>query len=132
VKYNSFMPGQRERERGGRGFFIPQPPLLFRCIFLPIFHPSFSASLLNRHVIRFRSTARLRFVRLLWPLSTWNNFAKGFDLFGRVIRSRICNTLYQTVQGMFDVENRKLRDSKLKNMIYNLSCFALKIKVIVY
>lgn len=116
-----------EKEREGGGPLHSSTPLLFRCIFLPIFRPSVSASFLNRRVIRFRSTARLRFVRLLWLSSAWNNFAKGFDLFGRVARPHVYNTLHQTVM---DVENRKLRESKLKNMIYNLMNYStLKIKL---
>lgn len=84
---------------------------LFRRTCLSTFRPSVFASFLNRRVIRFRSTTRLGFVRLLGPSSAWNNFVKVFDFPKRA--TSVCNTLYQTIWGMSD-RHRKLEAARFQ------------------
>lgn len=57
---------------------FPCPPACLSLISLYLSPFSLYASFLNRRVIRFRSTTRLRFVRLFGPSPAWNNFVKGF------------------------------------------------------
>lgn len=71
----------------GKGLSLARRPETLPCFVVPFVTslPSVCASFLNRRVIRFRSTARLCFVRLLpgplfSPTPAWNNFIKGFDL----------------------------------------------------